>query len=105
LLGSHVESVVSFGYSNGQTGESADQTAVGQYDGLTSAVQFRFLLMRGWSAIAGYNHYQYLLNAAARASLQVAPELQRNSLRVGLSWTLPLYGPASGTRVAPPQLP
>jgi hypothetical protein len=68
-------------------------------------VQFRFLLMRGWSAIVGYNHYQYLLNPAARAALQVTPELQRNSARIGLSWTLPLYGPSSGTRVAPPQLP
>ena len=77
----------------------------GHAGGYTAAVQFRFLLMRGWSVIAGYNRYQYVLNEAARRSLQVAPELQRNSVRVGLSWTLPLSGPSSGTRVAPPQLP
>jgi hypothetical protein len=87
-----LETVVSFGYSNGVTGGTADGVEPGRYDAYTGTAQIRFRLTRFWSALVSGSRYQYTLNGVASESLRVAPRLDRNSLRVGISWQLPLYG-------------
>jgi len=48
-------------------------------------------MMAGWSSVVSFTHYQYQLNEVASQLLGVSRELHRNAVRVGLSWSLPLY--------------
>jgi hypothetical protein len=86
-----VETVLSVGWSNGATGQATDGE-LGRFDGYTGTLQFRFRISRFWSALASGNHYQYRLNTAASTMLRVAPEMHRNSIRIGVAWSLPLAG-------------
>jgi hypothetical protein len=85
---SWLETVFSTAYAVGQTGAGVGQ----QYDTFAAVAQWRIRLARGLSSVVVFNHYRYFLDAAASESLGVSPELYRNAVRVGLSWSLPLYG-------------
>ena len=92
FLSGWLESVFTAGYSNGAVGYGRQGQGVGHYDGYTGTAQLRFRLTRFWSALVSANHYQYRLNTAASDSLGVSPETHRNSVRVGIAWSLPLFG-------------
>jgi len=85
-----VETVVMAGYSNGST--SWSRLVPGKFDGYSGSAQVRFRLSRFLSALVSGSHYEYQLNAVAAASLRVPPHLNRNSLRVGITWSLPMVG-------------
>ena len=91
-VGHRVETVFTAGYSNGQEGGRTLTGELGTFDSYTGTVQLRLLLSRSWSALVSLNHYQYELNAAAVDITHVAPSLRRNAVRVGLMWSLPLFG-------------
>jgi hypothetical protein len=92
-----LESVFTVGYSNGETPRRIDVASLpGKYDGVAATAQARIRLSRFWSALLSFNHYQYYLNAFASESLRVAPELHRNAVRVGITWSLPLVGSFRG---------
>jgi hypothetical protein len=91
-VGRLVETAFSAGYSNGQTGQSPDGTAIGQYDTYTGTAQLRLRLRRSWSTVASFTHSQYFLNTVASSALLVSPELHRNSVRIGFVFAVPLVG-------------
>jgi len=86
------ELVFSAGYSDGQGGQALAGTIVGSYDGVALTAQGRFRLSRFWSAVTSYNHFRYYSDPAAAITLGVPRELQRNGVRVGVAWALPLVG-------------
>jgi len=86
------ELVLTAGYSNGQTGQAVAGTFVGSYDGVALSTQGRFRLSRLWSAVASYHHYRYYSDPLASLTLGVPSNLQRNAIRVGVAWSLPLIG-------------
>jgi hypothetical protein len=99
-----LETVFTAGYSNGQAGFGLGDTpggSGGSYDGYTASAQARLRMSQLWSAVVSFNHYQYYLNTAASQLLGVAPQLHRNAVRVGLAWSLPLYGRYLATPVTP----
>jgi hypothetical protein len=91
FIGSRLENVWSIGYSNGQTGGAEAVTNPGKYDSYTGAAQLRLGLSRWWSALVSFNRNQYTLYGSAQR-VGLASRLHRNAVRVGFSWTLPLYG-------------
>jgi hypothetical protein len=105
LLQRWLETVFTAGYSNGLAGQRTSDGAQGRFDGYSGTLQLRFRLTSSWSSVVSVNHFQYRLNAAASQSLGVSPAMQRNSVRVGFAWSLPLFGssvqrrePPSGSR-------
>ena len=94
-----LQSVFTVGYSNGASGAQTPGRAMGSYDGYTGTVQLRVRMIAGWSSIVSLTHFQYRLNEAASQSLGVSRELQRNAVRVGLSWSLPLLRGSHEPRV------
>jgi hypothetical protein len=91
-ISERVSSVFIFGYVNGQAGVGSE----GRYDGYTGSGQLRFALTRFWALAVLYNHYQYRLSPEASISLNVAPELHRNTIMVGFNFNLPLVTPRGG---------
>jgi hypothetical protein len=105
LLQRWLETVFTAGYSNGLAGQGTSGGAPGRYDGYSGMVQLRFLMTRSWSSVVSVNHFQYRLNTEASQSLGISPDMHRNALRVGFTWSLPLFGraakrpePLSGSR-------
>jgi hypothetical protein len=86
-----LESVFSVGYGRGASGQSSQDRLEGRYDSYTAGVQARFRLPSGWSSIVSFTHFEYRLNALASLSLGLAHNVQRNTVRVGLAWAVPLY--------------
>ena len=86
-----LESVFTAGYSNGVSNLETGGTFSGRYNGYTGTAQLRVHMMAGWSSVVSFTHYQYQLNEVASQLLGVSRELHRNAVRVGLSWSLPLY--------------
>jgi hypothetical protein len=92
FIGSRLESVLTASYSNGRSGYGSETEEPGDYDGYTGTAQFRIRLTRWWSTLVSVTHYQYRLSDAASESLGVPSEMHRNAVRLGFTWTLPLYG-------------
>jgi hypothetical protein len=86
-----LESVFTAGYSNGMSGLQTGGTFSGRYTGYTGSAQLSVHLMGGWSSVVSFTHYQYRLNEVASQLLGVSRALHRNSLRAGISWSLPIY--------------
>jgi hypothetical protein len=42
--------------------------------------------------LANVSRYQYELNDAAAAGLRVPAHLDRNAIRIGVTWSLPIVG-------------
>jgi hypothetical protein len=85
-----LQSVFAVGFANGVSGGRTVGGALGRYDSYTGTVQARFRLSDGWSSLVGFTRFHYRLNAAASQSLGVSRALERNALRVGFSWSLPV---------------
>jgi len=77
---------LSIGYANGQ--ESA--AAFGSYGTYTANAQLRAHLSSRWSALVGYDRYQYSLRGIDPILRHVPDDVNRNAVRVGLAMNLPL---------------
>jgi hypothetical protein len=77
---------LSIGYSDGQ----ASAAAFGSYRTYTANAQLRAHLSSRWSALVGYDRYQYALRRIDPILRQVPEEVNRNAVRVGLAMNLPL---------------
>ena len=89
--GRRVEVVLSAGYATGHLGGATTGAGhLGRYEAYTGTGQLRFRVSRQLSAVAVFNHYRYLLDQAAQQTIGTSPNVQRNSVRAGLSWTLPI---------------
>jgi hypothetical protein len=86
-----LESVFTVGYSNGVSNLQTGGRFSGRYNGYTGTAQLRVRMTAGWSSVVSLTHYQYRLNEVASQLLGVSRELHRNSLRAGMSWSLPGY--------------
>jgi hypothetical protein len=78
-------------YSNGA---SAPGT-VGTFDSYTAAAQLRYWITPSWSAVVGHSFYAYRTHGIADLPRGFADTLNRNALRVGMTFDLPLYGSAA----------
>jgi hypothetical protein len=90
FLGTATDVTLSAGSSTGQTGASQDET--GRFRSYSVTAQLRFAITRWWSAMLNYTRYRYTLNETASSGLGVSSEMNRNAIRVGLTFTLPLAG-------------
>ena len=80
------DTAISAGYSNGFNPGIIE----GRSKTYSGSVQGRFRLSRAWYAVANVNHIQNRLNAAAAITLGVTPYVDRNAVRVGFMWTVPV---------------
>lgn len=87
LVSRRVDFNVSGGYSNGQIGLSATDRGYISYSGIAD---LRIALNRILSVHAQYLYYHYDFDRAAPLPFGVAPTLNRQGIRVGLSGWLPL---------------
>ena len=89
LLARRVELTLSTGYAAGRvpTGVS------GSYETYTSTAQMRLELTNNWSAVVGYDHYQYDLRGINPILRELPTNVQRNAVRIGLTMDLPLAAP------------
>jgi hypothetical protein len=72
----------------------ADQSITstsGEYSGLTAGAQISFALARSISAFLGANYYKTDLSGAANALAIGTSTYQRNAVRVGFHWSVPIF--------------
>jgi hypothetical protein len=86
--GERSEIVFSAAYSNG----AAAPGSTGTFDSYMAAAQFRFLITRTWSAVVGHSFYSYRTRGIPDLPAGFSETLNRNALRVGMTFDLPLYG-------------
>jgi len=87
-----IETVFSVGYSTGSGLQSPSVLLLGKYEGYNGSAQVRFRVSRFLAVLVNGSRYQYELNAAASESLRVPPKLDRNAIRIGITWSLPIVG-------------
>lgn len=100
-LSRRLEAVLDAGYERARAGYASGGGDTGRYKSYSGAAQLRLELTRAWAAMVAYSRYQYQLNAVAQASLGLLPQMERNAVRVGFTWTQPLFG--WSTRSAAPR--
>ena len=87
-----VELVLSAAYSNGTAVPSSLGLGPGRFDGYTGSAQTRIKVARLLALVVSGHHYEYRLNAIAAERLGVSRRMSRNSIRIGVTWSLPLFG-------------
>jgi hypothetical protein len=92
FLSRTVEAILAFGYSSGSNLPSPTVIELGTYEGFNGSAQVRFRLSRYLAVLVNGSRYQYELNDAAAVSLRVPRQLNRNAVRVGVTWLLPVVG-------------
>jgi hypothetical protein len=65
-------------------------TTDGDYTGLTAGSQLSFALARSLSAFISANYYRSELSGAANTLVPGTSTYQRNAIRGGFHWSLPL---------------
>jgi hypothetical protein len=80
---------VSVAYSNGRTGAGDSASRFASYGGLS---QLRYAIARCCAATVNYDYYYYSLQDVAGVPSGVPPQYDRNSVLVGFTLWLPLYG-------------
>lgn len=90
LIIDRIQGVVAGAYSTGTVG--AGPVGAGHYETSTGTAQLRIQLTRSWSSIVSYTRFDYRLNSVASHALGVISEVQRNAVRVGFAWSVPLVG-------------
>jgi hypothetical protein len=97
--GSRVLLAFSSGYSTGASAQGVTGGfQPGSYASVTGTGQLQILLGRQWSAVMNVNHYHGDLDGVAQDVLQMS-QTNRNSVRVGLTGSLPLIGVGRARRV------
>jgi hypothetical protein len=100
FIGGRTELAVSTGYSSGAGAIATESGAT--FESYTATAQLRFLLTRWWSAVISHNFYMYRLHGFDSLPAGLRDRLDRNAVRVGMSFDLPLYGRYADRR---PQTP
>ena len=89
-VGPRTEVAVSGGYANGASGVATESDST--FESYTATAQLRFLLTRWWSAVISHNFYSYRLHGFDKLPAGLQDRLDRNAVRVGMTFVLPLYG-------------
>jgi hypothetical protein len=101
-LNRRVETVFALAYSNGMNGTlDSDGNSVGHYNAVAGTAQLRFMLSRQLAAAVAFNRVQYRLRDPEIILNSVAADLNRNTVRVGLTWELPVFDSYIDRRVRP----
>jgi len=91
-IGRRVDVVVNAGFTSGNVDAVHSVAgASGDFTGVTGAAQVRTALTSRWSLLVGVNYYRSELSGAASQFLQTPSDFQRTSVRLGMSWSIPLY--------------
>jgi hypothetical protein len=88
FVGPRAELVFSTGYANGAT---AAADSFDTFDSYTASAQLRLIITGSLSAVVSQSYYTYALNGALNLPVGFPRQLDRNSVRVGLTFDLPLY--------------
>ena len=88
FVGPRAELVFSAGYANGAT---AAADSFDTFDSYTASAQLRLIITGSLSAVVSQSYYTYALNGALNLPVGFPRQLDRNSVRVGLTFDLPLY--------------
>jgi hypothetical protein len=86
-----LDGVFTIAYANGLSGTQLPGQELGTYVGYSGTAQVGVKITPSWSSVVSFTHFNYLLNDQASQTLGVSQELQRNAIRVGMSWSLPVY--------------
>jgi hypothetical protein len=92
-VGGSVARRVDLSFSTGYAAGRAPTGVSRSYETYTSTAQMRLELTNNWSAVVGYDHYQYDLRGINPILRQLPTNVQRNAVRVGLTMDLPLAAP------------
>jgi hypothetical protein len=87
-LGPRVLTTLSGDYSNGAAGAGG----AGRYRSLDFNAQLEFAVTRWCAAVVLYNHYDYRLHDITDLEPGVPDSFDRNAVRVGVTFWLPLHG-------------
>jgi hypothetical protein len=87
LIGRRVEASASGGYSSGQLGFD---TTGGSYSSSTAGADVRVAMSRTLSFFAQYAYYRYGFDTGVQVPFGLPPQLDRQSIRIGISGWLPL---------------
>ncbi|MGE0703132.1 MAG: hypothetical protein AB7F99_05295 [Vicinamibacterales bacterium] len=83
-----LETALTVGYLMGRAGPGVE----GEYETYRGEAQMRVHLTRWWSLGVTYNYFEYLSSGIAGGPLGASRHVQRNTTRVHMDWSLPLYG-------------
>ena len=92
-LSRHIEAALSTAFSNGTAG-AAGQT--GSFQSFGGIAQIRYAVTRWCAVSVNYDYYRYKLRDIVAPPTGLPPEYDRNAIRVGLAFWLPLYGSYRG---------
>ena len=84
--------VFSAGLSNGR---AEGGTGSGRFDSYNGTARMRFALSQCCAALVSYDYYKYSLRDLPDVPTSVPPEYDRNAVRFGMTFWLPLYGARS----------
>jgi hypothetical protein len=98
-IGSRTEIAVSAAYSDGAR---SFVDTVGTFDNYAGTLQIRQMLTRFWSVVINQNFYRHTLRDIANLPPGFPERLDRNTVQVGMTFDLPLYGAYARQRRQPP---
>jgi hypothetical protein len=90
FLTRRLQGVVAGGFASGRADRGIRDR--GRNDSFAGAAQLGFRLVGPLSAVVSYSSFHYRLNQTASTALSVVPKIDRNAVRVGLAWAVPLFG-------------
>jgi hypothetical protein len=88
VIGRRVDVVFSGAFAAGDVGVDASRS---EYVTTGAAAQMRVSIIRNMAAVVGYSYYHYRFTDTI-LPVGLPPEFDRNALRVGLTFALPIYG-------------
>jgi hypothetical protein len=91
--GSRSEIVFAGGYSSGGAAPGSD----GSLESYTAVTQFKFRVTGSWYLLASHAYYSYRLLGVEDLPSGFLNRLDRNAIRIGMTWELPLYSSAPRT--------
>jgi hypothetical protein len=98
-LGRGMDLVINVGASRGEvSAEHSLAGTPGEFMALTSGVQLSAAISDGLSTLVNINYFTTKQSGAARRATQATGDFGRTSVRVGLSWALPLFESPRGRR-------
>jgi opacity protein-like surface antigen len=92
-LGNRIEVVLSGAFSNGRAGYGEQPS---RYESYSGTAQLHFAVSRCCATTVNYDYYYYKLHAVTNVPTGIPNEYDRNTLRVGLSVWVPLFGTFAG---------
>lgn len=92
VIGRRMDLVFSGSFATGDVGVEASRS---EYVTSGAAAQFRVSIVRNLAAVLGYSYYRYRFTDTV-LPVGLPSEFDRNAIRVGLTYTLPIYGGDNG---------